>query len=114
MNKKQKEDEASKKVGGNAKDDRPKSLSFTAIELKVASFTRLPADGEDVADRGVSAAEFRMNLDAAFTEYWLGDVEGQKAKVANVCGVEIGDRERTLLTCKQGLTSSFFGLNQKL
>ena len=87
---KTKEDEASKKVGGNAKDDRPKSLSFTAIELKVASFTRLPADGEDVADRGVSAAEFRMNLDAAFTEYWLGDVEGQKAKGKNTAHMQTG------------------------
>lgn len=56
---KSKEDEASKKVGGNAKDDRPKTLSYTAIELKVAAFTRLPADGEDVAERGVSVCTFQ-------------------------------------------------------
>ena len=78
------EDEASKKVGGNAKDERPKTFSFTAIELKVSHFTRLPADGEDVAERPVSAADFRLNLDAAFTEYWLGDSEGQKAKGKNL------------------------------
>lgn len=27
-----------------------------------------------------------MNLDAAFTEYWLGDTEGQAAKVHWILG----------------------------
>ena len=74
---------AGMKLDESKKVERPSVMEYTAVEVVCKSFTRLPADGEDVDDRSVTAADFRSNMDAAFTEYWLGD-DGFKASKVKV------------------------------
>eukprot|EP00808_Paulinella_micropora_P006734 g71198.t1 len=56
---------------GTNKPKGPQEVKYTALEVKVDSYIRLPAEGEESDEKPIDAKQFRKNFDA-YLEYWMG------------------------------------------
>eukprot|EP00457_Paulinella_chromatophora_P017807 gb/GEZN01018951.1/.p1 GENE.gb/GEZN01018951.1/~~gb/GEZN01018951.1/.p1 ORF type:complete len:218 (-),score=39.95 gb/GEZN01018951.1/:45-698(-) len=102
----------------DTKDAGPKEVKYTAVEVAVSSYIRMPAEGEECDDKPINEAAFRKNFDA-YLEYWMGYEAVEKLpkmerKIPNFWtgkdtfvfwapeGV-LGDKKQTEAQCKAGV-----------